>query len=1294
MNIKPQIKLLYGLLFAIVLTVISYRSAQAYDQSQCQNEAYAFDPTGAAAAVCPSRCSSGNHYGAMYFKSSEYGYPEYDGIASNITAALYGRVYNCDGKIDKFNAVYIKFPDPARMSGTEGLKQVGWDAYDISGGWNPLVTNSYDFAHGPGNTGATLTRPSNNVTSGWNYESEGSLTAILRGDLVKQFQCNSTNNGLCVSNNAIWIYRCTDMSYRGLTESSCKANPSNFGYYKITNIIHSTSSDYNVADRPTIIYGGKTYYNGDTISVDSANDTITFEHKLKRSDGWGGFENIDNLYALNGSNTYSSLNNMTTTSYSTVKDYKSGPWSSSEQTVCSTLDHYTVKGLYNYNAPHYEKSQSRICVKVKIDALSAKSYSAVSTGISTAKVYSTNAPNIASVSNTGGSQQSSYTFNFYHGLNVSGNSLKSASFNYTIYTSNSSAGPWTPISGASGQQIISGDSGDIQVRSSSQPVTINFGESRTICEKIEFSPTYISGSGNASGSGSSIACATIVREKPDSRTITATTDVIADNDGDKNPTAPKFSTSATRDVTFYHSFKNDHTSTLNTNYTIEFQQDGGPIIEYNRNTSISTPTSSPVIHTVKNIQVSEAGQTTVCERVRFTSANFFVHTDGSTQPFGDTGYSDWRCITLVRPGKKIIDDGEFTIYGTSTGSLKDPSQTGGFSTALNAWLMKGPSADITFEHTLTRDNVTHQNDPSVPAEDVTVKYRFGDPSNSFSTAYMQTTGGLGSTTVRNNSTAGPFLSDPTDPLFNANTKATAEIVGQRYSYCQSIFFHSERYALRGQYWIVGDQIYDKSPGMISAAAPEMLPRPNGSVGSSAAERLTCVDVIRPYNFHVTDIHITDQQSTAQNVAIVGTNYETQFIATVNKNDPDYLITDIPNATIRYVGFVIDGNAATYNFKGAADSASDPCSFFTFGTSCQVIKEDTQNLGPSDAAPTGKKFYTNRNQYSTANLKVSYTIPNLATSEKYCVAVGILPSNSGDGLNFSNHWTISNASCVNVGKYPNFQVWGGSVFTNGGTKTSLTKNNDHTFGSWSDFAIIANQTISKTASGATLISGLAGRTNCNSSPLTIANDNCSASDNTRPAIGGAGIVTDSAGYAQKLFDRYITDPSHYIDITANPVVNNSTLTSGRNPYVIYNSDPSKSIYITYNVTVGTASRSYANKNIPQVIIYSKGNIVIDQVVSKVNAWLIAEGDLNTCVDSSLTTPSLSASTCNNDLVISGPVLANHVYFNRTFGADANKNTLPNPAEIVDLNPAVYLFSANEASGAQPITTYLQKLPPRY
>lgn len=1150
-------------------------------------------------------------------------------------------------------------------------------------------------------------------------------------------------------------------------DSNCRNNTLYFKVIEVAEISHdddAQAAQYNTPTASTNLDATSI-----TNPAIVENGTITFTHNLKRIDGWQqpssitlydvtgridddlttiyrGEQNLPPVALSAGGTTTPVIDSISTSSLNLQPN--------TPTKVCSRVTYKKYKSLApGYALKQYSISQtgtSTICVWVKDDRIMLNSGSKSSVTNGTGSTKSAFSPNgIETLESTGSSvgDTQTYSFTFVHQLKLSGDTSKSYSLEYYVERSTNGGYSYSPVSGegTSGSPVrrsINADNAYVPVETNTwtSDAIAQGNSTPTVCERIIFRPKQVevrAGAGSTSVKDnswqSSTVCTVVHRQSPKSINLDANSSVIVD--GVTNPTEPLIGSAEKRQFMFaFNIFNSEHSNRqLDTTYTIErLVYIGNQTKNWNNATIakgptlITTPTSSPITDSPE-VTVADGQSVTVCERIKLNPYRFQIHTnaDGTEsstpQAVPGSGYFAEICATVARPHLGLIDDGEIEVYSSSEATLDNASN---YSTininGVNAYLMKKQTATVTYTHKLWRNSEkhtgdgTHQAVVTSPEEDITdLRYRFADPAKTFSVNYFNTTSGLPIETLATNSSKTYTTNDSNrnNPLFNDNIEISAGDVGEIQTKCQSIFYLSQKYYLQGKYYIVDGAIWSGDTSIKGVATPVRAPHgnPAGTVGQSEPG---CVSVVRPYNFRFSDISITASQATAQNTVTSGTTHEAQFQASIAPNNDEYYITDIPNANVRYIGFYVDGDDAavdvnSINYQGNVNSSSDPCEYFTRQNGiegCTTLKEETQNIGPAGTAPTGKRYYPTLNGYSSDYFRVSYTVPDLSTNSKYCVAIGIQPPNSGDGFNFASGWAISNASCVNIGKYPNFQVWGGSIFTNGGTKTSTTKHNDKVFGSWGDFALIANGTISKTASGASLISGLAGYTTCKASPITIANNNCSSN-----AIGNAHITTDTTNFMQKILERYIVNPDRYINIaTANPsnpyTIDTGTLRSGYNPIIIYN-PTTNPIYIAANVTLGAYARSYANKNVPQVIIYSKGDILIDQTVGKIDAWLIAKGVVNTCVDeenynlykndpSHSPTPALSASTCDKKLVISGPVVANQVLFNRTAGADAHTNALADPAEIIDLSPAVYLFSANEASGSQPITTYLQKLPPRY
>lgn len=138
---------------------------------------------------------------------------------------------------------------------------------------------------------------------------------------------------------------------------------------------------------------------------------------------------------------------------------------------------------------------------------------------------------------------------------------------------------------------------------------------------------------------------------------------------------------------------------------------------------------------------------------------------------------------------------------------------------------------------------------------------------------------------------------------------------------------------------------------------------------------------------------------------------------------------------------------------------------------------------------------------------------------------------------------------------------------------------------------------------------------------------------------------------------------------------------------------------------------ALEKLPQVLIFAK-NITVASHVNRIDAWLIADGNINTC-----SAGHGNSVTCDTALVVNGPLYAKTVNFNRTAGAhgsvdnctaaNCDNNNPQNrniggvddgsiaPAEVFNLRADVYLWAQNQAARyVQATSTFTRELAPRY
>ena len=115
------------------------------------------------------------------------------------------------------------------------------------------------------------------------------------------------------------------------------------------------------------------------------------------------------------------------------------------------------------------------------------------------------------------------------------------------------------------------------------------------------------------------------------------------------------------------------------------------------------------------------------------------------------------------------------------------------------------------------------------------------------------------------------------------------------------------------------------------------------------------------------------------------------------------------------------------------------------------------------------------------------------------------------------------------------------------------------------------------------------------------------------------------------------------------------------------------------------------SIPKLIIYAK-NIKINCEVTKIDAVLIADDNIDTCAD----IEDVNAEGRSKQLTIFGTVITDTLDLKRTYGAATGTNSAV-PAEIINYDTSLYLW-ANQNAGltksGRITSTYQRELPPRY
>ncbi|MBQ6605726.1 hypothetical protein IJH66_01945 [Candidatus Saccharibacteria bacterium] len=474
----------------------------------------------------------------------------------------------------------------------------------------------------------------------------------------------------------------------------------------------------------------------------------------------------------------------------------------------------------------------------------------------------------------------------------------------------------------------------------------------------------------------------------------------------------------------------------------------------------------------------------------------------------------------------------------------------------------------------------------------------------------------------------------------------------------------------------------------------------------------------------------------------------------------HYITDLESPSIKIISFAVSKNVNLSN-AGLINGGvrSEPggtknafCGLYTIKNNdknkyCNVTDGNTTNLkkgGTSTTYTPNRNLYiSGDSEYPSYNLSFSSgsiaSPSDLDTGDKFCIAIAF--NKAADN---NSSWMVSKAYCGTSAKKPTMQVWGGSVLATGGINTSYTKevSSGKYFGSWGDFSLISGGEIKKMASGAAFSGGRALSSEtavCDYSPLTIANENCSEDNGS--TLGQATLVRDDSKFYTRIKNNLIPakaentyytkgygfesfsflsesfgaaypagskielyyKPSSVLGSDTLQVPTSTRLGSGGSQPNITNSWNNAAIFyspgnmeVTRNM-VTTANNISALSDISTFILIADGDIIIDQDVTRLDAWIIAQGTLNTCsINGVAQTPGSSdfnSDTCSQPLEINGPVYADNIVLSRTSGADYS--SLSSPAERIDYNSSFLLWSYFQSSrGKFPQTVYLKELSPRY
>lgn len=402
-----------------------------------------------------------------------------------------------------------------------------------------------------------------------------------------------------------------------------------------------------------------------------------------------------------------------------------------------------------------------------------------------------------------------------------------------------------------------------------------------------------------------------------------------------------------------------------------------------------------------------------------------------------------------------------------------------------------------------------------------------------------------------------------------------------------------------------------------------------------------------------------------------------------------------------------GNESRF-FTGRSRSGSAPYDYYS---GSYIVER--KNFGEEGASFSGD---SDVDHYSRA---FNVVVPDY-TGYKYCHSGGyhfdswysINGNWKQDTRAGKSYWYVYNASCRTIAKKPSVAIWNGSMLTSGGVNTATaTRYNSATFGtraesggsrtlygSWAEYLDVIGKSDTGFASGASFAIGSGNLSAPRTSPFDSSNSSLTIANKDRL---GSSEVQNNSTYRTRLttfLENQAVRPGGDTLGAMSNVTDTQILRYDGN------------LKITGNIT--TAPGPYSSiYHVPQVVIFVHGNLEIASDVTRLDAWLIVDGKINTCSEFRTGETQADANNrlldqyCTKQLVFNGPVMAGGLVLNRSFGSDpivARRGvfnappTKYNAGEIFNFRMDSYLWAYAQAGryASSYTESYTRELAPRY
>lgn len=502
-------------------------------------------------------------------------------------------------------------------------------------------------------------------------------------------------------------------------------------------------------------------------------------------------------------------------------------------------------------------------------------------------------------------------------------------------------------------------------------------------------------------------------------------------------------------------------------------------------------------------------------------------------------------------------------------------------------------------------------------------------------------------------------------------------------------------------------------------------RSSGATSGSASTQNTCFRV--PYNPNLTP-HIEVEQPDGSLSRIIVPGIDTLRVVGSIRNSGTTNEYPTTVGIARFVQRTGGSHTIPQSSPGLVPGQVDPGGAFMCrdtASSPGIVRALTNQSVQADCATLHSQVYPKGTVPTGAGLLAWHVqnfqlsdVPGLTLGDRVCFVMALNRYNASAS---DRHWRHSGAICLTIAKIPSAQVSGGDLAVRGTLSETQKTIRGHSYlanslryGSWAEYGVFGPSNVEMHSAGSLA--------NANTNPSTAQKNALVFANNGAGTPGRFSVPTTAASIATYDWSKLgITTGASIGGGSSNNVrdggpglvrtygagttrISGATIPQGES-YIIR--APNGTIRITGNITYSQGPYS-SMSDLPQVVIIAR-NIVIDEAVTNIDAWLVAtgtetQGVINTCGLSLDPSPNyfsgLSSNMCTQKLRINGVVQANRLFMRRTHGADSKSLAtrdadLRRPAEVFNARSDAYLWAHSKAASQGVVRTEsVRELPPRF